>query len=133
LRSCPAIEKDVGLGSARHRDCNHDRHRRRGNDHLAPRAGQAWTRSVVTTSSTRSADASEPRGVGFEDRQDLLGYRSGRITSHCSAAELSRLIEAAEKVCERDGRGPEMVVLRGALATYSRKEDRSLSGSAVSF
>jgi hypothetical protein len=72
-------------------------------------------------------------GVGFEDRQDLLGHRPGRITSHCSAAELSRLIEAAEKVCERDGRGPEMVVLRGALATYSRKEDRSLSGSAVSF
>jgi len=67
---------------------------------------------VFTTSSPRSAD---------EDRQDLLGHRSGRITSHYSAAELSRLIEAAEKVCERDGRWPEMVVLRGALAAYSRK------------
>jgi hypothetical protein len=52
-------------------------------------------------------------GVSFEDRQDLLGHR--RITTHCSAVELSRLIEAAEKVCERDGRWPEMVVLRGAL------------------
>lgn len=73
---------------------------------------QAWVRSVFTTSSPRSVD---------EDRQDLLGHRSGRITSHYSAAELSRLIEAAEKVCERDGRWPEMVVLRGALAAYSRK------------
>jgi integrase len=38
-------------------------------------------------------------GVSFEDRQDLLGHRSGRITSHYSKAELSNLIEAAEKVC----------------------------------
>jgi integrase len=60
-------------------------------------------------------------GVSFEDRQDLLGHRSGRITSHYSAAELSRLIEAADKACERDGRWPEMVVLRGAFATCSRK------------
>jgi integrase len=27
-------------------------------------------------------------GVTFEDRQDLLGHRSGRITTHYSAAEL---------------------------------------------
>ena len=27
-------------------------------------------------------------GVSFEDRQDLLGHRSGRITTHYSAAEL---------------------------------------------
>jgi integrase len=60
-------------------------------------------------------------GVSFEDRQDLLGHRSGRITTHYSAAELSRLIEAAEKVCERDGRWPEMVVLRGGLTTDSAK------------
>ncbi len=55
-------------------------------------------------------------GVSFEDRQDLLGHRSGRIISHYSAAELSGLIEAAEKVCERDGRRPEIVVLPAALA-----------------
>jgi integrase len=67
-------------------------------------------------------------GVSFEDRQDLLGHRSGRITSHYSAAELSRLIEAAEKVCERDGRWPEMVVLRGALTTYSRKSPATRIG-----
>lgn len=51
-------------------------------------------------------------GVSFEDRQDLLGHRSGKITTHYSAAELSRLIDAAESVCEREGRKPELVVLR---------------------
>jgi integrase len=38
-------------------------------------------------------------GVSFEDRQDLLGHRSGRITTHYSAAELGKLIEAANSVC----------------------------------
>lgn len=51
-------------------------------------------------------------GVSFEDRQDLLGHRSGRITTHYSAAELLRLNEAAESVCERQGRKPELAVLR---------------------
>jgi integrase len=60
-------------------------------------------------------------GVGFEDRQDLLGHRSGRITTHYSAAELSRLIEAAERVSVRDGTRPELVVLRGIIQTGSRK------------
>ena len=59
--------------------------------------------------------------VSFEDRQDPLGHRSGRITTHDSAAELSRLIEAAEKVCNSDGKQPEPVVLRGALLGTSRK------------
>ncbi|MES9948459.1 MAG: site-specific integrase [Candidatus Thiodiazotropha sp.] len=51
-------------------------------------------------------------GVSFEDRQDLLGHRSGRITTHYSAAELSRLIEAANTVCEQGSNKPELVVLR---------------------
>jgi hypothetical protein len=42
-----------------------------------------------------------PAGVGFEDRQDLLGHKSERITTHYSAPDIVRLIEAAEKVCER--------------------------------
>jgi len=54
-------------------------------------------------------------GVSLEDRQDLLGHRSGRITTHYSAADLVRLIEAAESVCERDGKRPELVVLRSGL------------------
>jgi integrase len=51
-------------------------------------------------------------GVSFEDRQDLLGHRSGRITTHYSAAELSRLIDAANSVCDRTDQKPELVVLR---------------------
>ncbi len=51
-------------------------------------------------------------GVSFEDRQDLLGHRSGRITTHYSSAELGKLIEAAESVCDRGEGKPELVVLR---------------------
>ena len=52
-------------------------------------------------------------GVSFEDRQDLLGHRSGRITTHYSGAELSKLIDAANQVCDRGtGSRPEIVVLR---------------------
>lgn len=60
-------------------------------------------------------------GVSFEDRQDLLGHRSGRITTHYSAAELSRLIEAADSVAEHNGQRPELVVLRGTISAHSRK------------
>ena len=58
-------------------------------------------------------------GVSFEDRQDLLGHRSGRITTHYSAAELSRLLEAANSVCNVDGENqqPEIVVLRRISAS----------------
>jgi integrase len=38
-------------------------------------------------------------GVSFEDRQDLLGHKSHRITTHYSQPELSNLIAAAEKAC----------------------------------
>ena len=38
--------------------------------------------------------------VGFEDRQDLLGHKAGRITTHYSAAEIGDLIAAANKGCE---------------------------------
>jgi integrase len=43
-------------------------------------------------------------GVSFEDRQDLLGHKSGRITTHYSQAELSNLIAAADKVCDTESR-----------------------------
>jgi integrase len=69
-------------------------------------------------------------GVCFEDRQDLLGHRSGRITTHYSAAELSRLIEAAETVVDRDGKRPELVILRGALHGASRKTPASVDGAS---
>ena len=75
-------------------------------------------------------------GVSFEDRQDLLGHRSGRITTHYSAAELSKLIEAANRVVERGDAKPELVVLKGALHGTSRKThasgQRVARGDAVS-
>ncbi len=40
-------------------------------------------------------------GASFEDRQDLLGHKSGRITTHYSAAELSSLYKVANQVCQR--------------------------------
>src|SRR5919109_947768 len=64
-------------------------------------------------------------GVSFEDRQDLLGHRSGRITTHYSAAELSKLIEAANRVCEHDAQRPELLVLRGSLQGASRRTPAS--------
>jgi hypothetical protein len=43
-------------------------------------------------------------GVSFEDRQDLLGHKSGRITTHYSQAELTNLIAAADRVCSTESR-----------------------------
>lgn len=52
-------------------------------------------------------------GVSFEDRQDLLGHKSGRITTHYSAAELDNLIKAANKVCSTGSRkSPALVLLK---------------------
>ena len=38
-------------------------------------------------------------GVSFEDRQDLLGHRSGRITTHYSAAELVTAASRRQNGC----------------------------------
>ncbi|CZG36183.1 site-specific tyrosine recombinase XerC [Legionella pneumophila] len=51
-------------------------------------------------------------GVSFEDRQDLLGHRSGRITTHYSSAELQSLYLAANKVCENRKSGVILTLLR---------------------
>jgi integrase len=51
-------------------------------------------------------------GVSFEDRQDLLGHRSSRITTHYSSAELQNLYEAANKVCEERRSGVVLTLLR---------------------
>ena len=52
-------------------------------------------------------------GVSFEDRQDLLGHKSGRITTHYSQAELANLIAAANTVCEQESRkSPALVILK---------------------
>lgn len=41
-------------------------------------------------------------GVSFEDRQDLLGHKSDRITTHYSMPELESLLAAANAVCPEE-------------------------------
>ena len=43
-------------------------------------------------------------GVSFEDRQYVLGHKSGRITTHYSQAELANLIAASEKAHDSESR-----------------------------
>ena len=40
-------------------------------------------------------------GVSEEDRSDLLGHKSGSITTHYSAPEVGGLLKSVEKICER--------------------------------
>lgn len=55
--------------------------------------------------------------VSFEDRQDLLGHKSGRITSHYSAAEIGNLMAAVEKISAPVSRkSPAVLLVRSASA-----------------
>lgn len=58
-------------------------------------------------------------GVGFEDRQDLLGHKSARITTHYSRAEIRNLIEAANKVCRAQASDVNFTLLRAKTPTIS--------------
>jgi len=49
--------------------------------------------------------------VNFEDRQDLLGHKSSRVTTHYSAPELINLIQAAERVCRRGGHKSDTIIM----------------------
>lgn len=60
-------------------------------------------------------------GVSFEDRQDLLGHRSARITTHYSGAELQDLYDAANRVCEERRNGVGLTLLRGSNLGRSSK------------
>src|SRR5271157_2604684 len=52
-------------------------------------------------------------GVSFEDRQDLLGHKSGRVTTHYSQAELENLIQASNRVCgDQSRKSPALVMLK---------------------
>jgi integrase len=57
-------------------------------------------------------------GVSFEDRQDLLGHKSDRITTHYSMPELANLVAAAERVCDEKFVG---IGLRGTTDRCSSK------------
>ncbi len=52
-------------------------------------------------------------GVSFEDRQDLLGHKSNRMTTHYSEPELINLISASERVSAHHWhKSGTMVILR---------------------
>jgi len=82
----------------------------------------AWKRArALTNLSVRVHDLKHTfgrrlraAGVNFEDRQDLLGHKSSRVTTHYSAAEISNLIKAANRVCEiqQNTDGPTLTLLR---------------------
>jgi len=57
-------------------------------------------------------------GVSFEDRQDLLCHKSGRITTHYSRSELHNLITAANRVYEAEW-------------TSRRSEDKTPSSAPI--
>ena len=61
--------------------------------------------------------------VSLEYCEDLLGHQSGRMTTHCSAAEIENLIEVAERVCSADSRKTHAVIFfrvveRGGCCHY---------------
>ena len=66
--------------------------------------------------------------VSFEDRQDLLGHRSGRITTHYSSAELQNLYDAGNKVCEKQKSGVVLTLLRNP---NNRKEKNTTQNLKV--
>ncbi len=65
-------------------------------------------------------------GVKFEDRQDLLGHRSTRMTTHYSAAEVLNLIEMAELVAEQPDRESQpLLVINRRRRTIPAKSPQS--------
>jgi integrase len=75
-------------------------------------------------------------GVSYEDRQDLLGHKSSRITTHYSAAEISKLLEAANKVCDKKKSVPTLTLLRVVRSSphkTSTRENGGLQEEAISY
>lgn len=72
-------------------------------------------------------------GASFEDRQDLLGHRSGRITTHYSGAELLNLYEAANKVCQRGQASIAITLLRQGKDGGNRRARMSLAHRKVQY
>ena len=59
-------------------------------------------------------------GVLSEDRQDLLGHKSRRITTHYSSAELCNLWKAANTVCIEKNKA--MLTLLRTVAQQNREK-----------
>jgi integrase len=66
-------------------------------------------------------------GVPLETRKLLLGHASGDITTHYSAAELTELLDAAEKVVDRGASSPTFTVIQREVSENCRKQKRARS------
>lgn len=51
-------------------------------------------------------------GVSHEDRQVLLGHKTGNVTTHYSGSELKQLIEAANRVMKQEANTPTLTMLK---------------------
>jgi integrase len=71
-------------------------------------------------------------GVSFEDRQDLLGHKSTRITTHYSSVELQNLWAAANKVCNESDR-PKLTLLRTGKPVMHLNQQLSHANFAQEF
>ena len=69
-------------------------------------------------------------GVSFEDRQDLLGHKSSRITTHYSSAELVNLWEASNKVCTGENR-PVLTLLKTVSQQSHAKSTQGVFGKVA--
>ena len=70
--------------------------------------------------------------VSFEDREDLLGHKSDRITTPYSAAELRNLVTAANKVCRDDSRKtPAQHEVRDEQESYAQGKMLEMKGIVV--
>ena len=67
-----------------------------------------WTRGVHNLKHTFGRRL-RAAGIGFEDRQVLLGHTNGSVTTHYSGPEILNLIDAANAVCQSR---PEAVLRR---------------------
>tara|TARA_R110002020_G_scaffold193584_1_gene394101 strand:+ start:14577 stop:15656 length:1080 start_codon:yes stop_codon:yes gene_type:complete len=61
-------------------------------------------------------------GVGFEDRQDLLGHTRGSVTTLYSAAETHNLLDKSEKVVEWYSVKPKLAVYSAAQSPHTVRE-----------
>lgn len=94
------------------------------------RARKAAGMSYIRVHDLRHTFGSRLRaaGVSVEDREDLLAHKSNRMTTHYSAAEVSNLIEAANKICRRGDETPSLTVLRrGNIANLYEARQKRLS------
>lgn len=75
-------------------------------------------------------------GVGVEDREDLLGHKSNRMTTHYSAAEIANLISAVNKLCNQRASSPTLIVLRKGIKNQdfhkiSTRSENDQSGKSL--